>query len=71
LRKRAPRGTVPGPQARAEAVGQRSLQIEEPAGAERVFHALAEKGKVRMPLEKTFWASASACWSIASAFRRW
>jgi PhnB protein len=33
-----------------------SLQIEKPAEAERVFKALAKNGKVRMPLEKTFWA---------------
>ena len=24
--------------------------------AERIFHALAEKGQVRMPIQKTFWA---------------
>ena len=33
-----------------------SLQIKDPADAERIFRALAEKGTVRMPLEKTFWA---------------
>jgi PhnB protein len=33
-----------------------SLQVENPAEAERIFRALAEKGTVRMPLEKTFWA---------------
>jgi PhnB protein len=33
-----------------------SLQIDKPADAERIFHALTEKGTVRMPLEETFWA---------------
>ena len=33
-----------------------SLQIEEPAEAQRIFNALKEGGTVRMPLEKTFWA---------------
>ena len=32
------------------------LGIDNPAEAERVFRALAENGKVRMPLEPTFWA---------------
>jgi PhnB protein len=30
------------------------LGIEDPADAERVFQALAEKGTVQMPLQKTF-----------------
>jgi PhnB protein len=33
-----------------------TLGIKDPAEAERVFHALAEGGTVRMPIEKTFWA---------------
>jgi PhnB protein len=33
-----------------------TLQIKDPAEAERVFHALAEKGKVEMPIGETFWA---------------
>jgi PhnB protein len=33
-----------------------SLNVKSPAEAERIFHALAEKGKVQMPLEQTFWA---------------
>jgi PhnB protein len=33
-----------------------SLGIDTPAEAERVFHALAEKGTVQMPLQETFWA---------------
>ena len=34
-----------------------SLGIDTPAEAERIFHALAEKGTVRMPLQQTFWAA--------------
>ena len=34
-----------------------SLQIEKPAEAERIFHALAEKGTVSMPIQETFWAA--------------
>jgi PhnB protein len=33
-----------------------SLQIKDPADAERIFAALAENGAVRMPLQQTFWA---------------
>jgi PhnB protein len=33
-----------------------SLHIDDPAEAERIFHALAEGGTVRMPIEETFWA---------------
>ena len=33
-----------------------SLHIDDPADAERIFHALAEGGEVRMPIEETFWA---------------
>jgi|SRR5579864_3468893 len=33
-----------------------SLQIKEPADAERIFQALSENGTVRMPLQETFWA---------------
>jgi PhnB protein len=32
------------------------LGINDPVDAERMFHALAENGTVRMPLQKTFWA---------------
>jgi PhnB protein len=32
------------------------LGIDKPADAERIFHALAEKGTVQMPIQKTFWA---------------
>jgi PhnB protein len=34
-----------------------SLQIDDSAQAERVFHALAEDGTVTMPFEKTLWAA--------------
>jgi PhnB protein len=33
-----------------------SLQIKDAKDAERVFNALAEGGKVSMPLQQTFWA---------------
>jgi len=33
-----------------------TLGIDKPAEAERIFHALAENGTVRMPIQKTFWA---------------
>src|SRR5688572_9868203 len=33
-----------------------ALGIDDPADAERIFHALAEKGTVRMPIQQTFWA---------------
>jgi PhnB protein len=32
-----------------------SLGVEDPAEAERVFHALAQNGTVRMPIQQTFW----------------
>jgi PhnB protein len=34
-----------------------SVQIKVPAEAERIFHALAENGKVQMPIQQTFWAA--------------
>lgn len=34
-----------------------ALNTEAPVDAERIFHALAENGKVRMPLQETFWAA--------------
>jgi len=33
-----------------------ALQNNDPTEAERVFNALAEGGKVKMPLQQTFWA---------------
>lgn len=33
-----------------------SISLDEPAEAERVFHALAEKGEVQMPIQPTFWS---------------
>ncbi|HZB93525.1 MAG TPA: VOC family protein [Stellaceae bacterium] len=35
-----------------------TVNVEQPAEAERIFHALAEQGRVTMPLQKTFWAVA-------------
>jgi len=34
-----------------------SLGIDDPADAERIFHALAVNGTVRMPIQETFWAA--------------
>jgi PhnB protein len=33
-----------------------TIGVDDPTEAERLFHALAEKGTVRMPIQKTFWA---------------
>jgi PhnB protein len=33
-----------------------SLQMKDPAEAERIFRELGKNGRVVMPLEKTFWA---------------
>ena len=33
-----------------------SVGVDDPQEAEKVFHALAEGGKVRMPIAETFWA---------------
>jgi PhnB protein len=33
-----------------------SIQIKKPAEAERIFGALAEQGRVTMPIQETFWA---------------
>jgi PhnB protein len=33
-----------------------SIQLTEKAEAERIFHALADGGKVDMPLQETFWS---------------
>lgn len=32
------------------------LGIDDPVEAERVFHALAENGTVKVPIQKTFWS---------------
>lgn len=32
------------------------VSIESPSEAERIFHALAENGKVKMPIDQTFWS---------------
>lgn len=34
-----------------------AIQLNDVATAERVFHALAEGGKVEMPIQQTFWAA--------------
>lgn len=48
-----------------------SLNVNVPADAERIFHALAENGKVQMPLEQTFWAIRFGMVWIDSAYRGW
>jgi PhnB protein len=45
----------PGPESMPQAFAL-TLSMKEPAEAERVFAALAENGKVVMPLQETFWA---------------
>ena len=32
------------------------LEMDDPAAAERMFRALAEEGRIEMPLQETFWA---------------
>jgi len=34
-----------------------TIALKDAARAERIFHALAEKGTVEMPLQETFWAA--------------
>jgi PhnB protein len=34
-----------------------SLVLQDTSAAERIFHALAEGGSVRMPIQQTFWAA--------------
>jgi PhnB protein len=34
-----------------------SLQINDPAEAERLFQALGAGGQIRMPIQQTFWAA--------------
>ncbi|MGH7516753.1 MAG: VOC family protein [Gemmatimonadales bacterium] len=34
-----------------------AIQIDEPAEADRIFHALADRGTVKMPIQQTFWAA--------------
>ena len=33
-----------------------SLQLKDPAAAERIFNALVEQGTLKMPFQETFWA---------------
>ncbi|HEU5335757.1 MAG TPA: VOC family protein [Terriglobales bacterium] len=33
-----------------------NISVKDPADAERIFKALADKGKITMPMDKTFWA---------------
>jgi uncharacterized glyoxalase superfamily protein PhnB len=45
-----------GSQSRQTSRTPRVESVNRDTDAERVFHALAENGIVRMPLQKTFWA---------------
>jgi PhnB protein len=47
----APRGRFEPPKGFHVSIG-----IDDPAEAERIFHALAENGAVTMPIQETFWA---------------
>lgn len=33
-----------------------NIAVQDPAEAERIFHALAEGGTIGMPIQQTFWA---------------
>lgn len=33
-----------------------TISVDNPAEADRIFYALADQGKVTMPIEQTFWA---------------
>ena len=33
-----------------------ALHVKTPADADRLFNALAEKGRITMPIDKTFWS---------------
>jgi PhnB protein len=48
----APPGRFQKPQGFSVNIG-----VTDPAQAERIFHALAEKGTVQMPIAETFWAA--------------
>jgi PhnB protein len=37
------------------------LSMEDPAEAERIYHALAQNGTAQMPLQQTFW---SVCFGV-------
>jgi len=34
-----------------------NIQVDEPMEADRIFHALADRGTVKMPIQQTFWAA--------------
>ena len=34
-----------------------TIQINDPAEADRIFHQVAENGTVQMPIQQTFWAA--------------
>jgi len=34
-----------------------TISLDDPGQAERIYHALSEKGTVQMPIQQTFWAA--------------
>jgi PhnB protein len=34
-----------------------NVQVDDPAKADRIFQALADRGTIKMPIQQTFWAS--------------
>jgi PhnB protein len=34
-----------------------TISVDDPGEAERIFHALSDKGTVQMPIQQTFWAA--------------
>lgn len=62
----APPGHFQAPQGFSVNIG-----VSDAHQAERIFHALAEKGKVTMPIAETFWPYVSECWSTVLGYRGW
>jgi PhnB protein len=44
-----------------------TLNYDTVPEAQRIFDALADGGKVTMPMQPAFWAKTGACWSTSSA----
>ena len=48
--------SLPGQHTRPQGIYV-SLQVDQPAEAERIFKSLAENGRVTVPMSPTFWAT--------------
>jgi PhnB protein len=48
-----------------------TIEVKDPAEAERIYHALSENGQVQMPMQETFWAHRLAPSWTSSASRGW